>query len=482
MRLQLARLIATPLAMLFLAGLLATAAISVRPSPARAASLPAVTAGLPGPAGDFPAGDPGARGWAFMTLDSVGGQICYDYQIDNIDTTTAADVRAQADPSTVIAALALPDSSGDASGCVAVAGAVVDDIATNPSAYFLAIHTVAFPAYAAAGHFEAAPTGTCLLTEDVSTPIPGSPKHLAVGSTLHLLGVGFPPNTGIQLDFTRGAQPAGSETLTTDANGDLVAYTSFSAAEAGFWTIDAVGPGGSCESFVQVGVNTAFDGVITFLCPPSIQSAADLKSVGSSVCKLALRAADAPPLPAGFTSNTVAATWDDAVVGIDALPWHLPSDGELNGGGLCNPSTKVCTFGYSYRLEWVPLGDTTVTQDSAPAGYRFGAATAFLRAGGAPIDLSAGPGNVLSIDSEMVSTVAIYDFFGATAPTPTPAPSSSPTPAATTLPNTAAIPSPADRGDDSWALIVGFVMLFIGSLVGLCTVHNQSVRRRSPFV
>lgn len=103
---------------------------------------------VPGP------GDADGSGTASIRLRLGQAQICFRLTATAI-TLPAAAAHIHVGPPTVagpvVVTLAPPDAAGAASGCVTVPRAMVRAILTNPSGYYVNVHTSDFPAGAIRG-------------------------------------------------------------------------------------------------------------------------------------------------------------------------------------------------------------------------------------------------------------------------------------------------------------------------------------------
>ena len=97
------------------------------------------------------AADPKATGAASVTVN--GPQVCYDLQVKDLTQPTMAHIhKGAADAAGPVAVpLSPPDASGHSAGCVTADAAVAMDIAANPAAYYVNVHSAAFKAGAIRG-------------------------------------------------------------------------------------------------------------------------------------------------------------------------------------------------------------------------------------------------------------------------------------------------------------------------------------------
>jgi hypothetical protein len=103
-----------------------------------------LTASLSGTS-QTPPGDLDGSGQAtFRTVPGLG-QICYSITVKNIMLpATGAHIHLTANGNIVVP-LTAPDASGKASGCANTTRAIVRAILTNPSGYYVNVHTTDFP-------------------------------------------------------------------------------------------------------------------------------------------------------------------------------------------------------------------------------------------------------------------------------------------------------------------------------------------------
>lgn len=107
---------------------------------------------VPGP------GDPDGSGTAEITLDDDDNEVCWDIDVTNITLpATAAHIHigAAGVAGGIEVTLSAPDASGNATGCVDAADALVDDIIATPGAFYVNVHTSDFPDGAVRGQLTA---------------------------------------------------------------------------------------------------------------------------------------------------------------------------------------------------------------------------------------------------------------------------------------------------------------------------------------
>ena len=97
---------------------------------------------LPGP------GDPDGRGTAFVRLNPSQLKVCFYLTAGNITLpATAAHIHVGASTTfgNVVVTLVAPNASGVSFGCVSTTADVIAAIRTNPSNYYVNVHTTDFP-------------------------------------------------------------------------------------------------------------------------------------------------------------------------------------------------------------------------------------------------------------------------------------------------------------------------------------------------
>ena len=100
---------------------------------------------VPGP------GDPDGSGSAHVTLNQGQGEVCFELEVDNIATPTAAHIHVGggdvAGP--VVVNLAIDVNGLD--GCVDASPELIKAIRQNPEGYYVNVHNADFPAGAVRG-------------------------------------------------------------------------------------------------------------------------------------------------------------------------------------------------------------------------------------------------------------------------------------------------------------------------------------------
>jgi hypothetical protein len=168
--------------------------------------------------------------------------------------------------------------------------------------------------------------------------------------------------------------------------------------------------------------------IITRICPPGIQSADQLTEEAAALCLTVVLPPDdvSGLLPGGYTILGYG--------GAMAFDYHVTdgknvdqttADAERGGGGSCNDSTMTCNVAWlPYVWEGTGAGVIDVELTDAPAGYRFGTATAstFVEPPSPlPVEID---GQVVHVDATGAETtmVNVYLFVGSddlTSPTVT---------------------------------------------------------------
>lgn len=98
---------------------------------------------VPGP------GDPDGRGEATIIVNSVKGQICWEINVRDIETATAAHIHkgeaGTAPPNNVVIALSPPVTNNNSSGCEMVDRGIAEAIRESPKSYYVNVHNAAYP-------------------------------------------------------------------------------------------------------------------------------------------------------------------------------------------------------------------------------------------------------------------------------------------------------------------------------------------------
>ena len=93
-------------------------------------------------------GDPDGTGTALIRVTPGLGRVCFTLNVANITLPASAahiHLAPPTDPGPVVVALAAPDATGSAQGCVSTTRALVKAILKNPSGYYVNVHTSDFP-------------------------------------------------------------------------------------------------------------------------------------------------------------------------------------------------------------------------------------------------------------------------------------------------------------------------------------------------
>jgi len=135
-------------ALLLIAGLLLLVAIPVFAAGNTASTTLTGAAEVPGP------GDPDGSGWATISLNEGPRTLCYEIQVYDIATATAAHIHlggpTVAGP--VVVGLEPPDESGHSSGCVDdVSPALLRALRSRPRDYYVNVHNAEYPGGAVRG-------------------------------------------------------------------------------------------------------------------------------------------------------------------------------------------------------------------------------------------------------------------------------------------------------------------------------------------
>jgi len=116
-----------------------------------------LTAGLFG-AQEVPStsGDPDGSGYAIVTIDAGGNQLCYDLKVSGIDAATAAHIHTGVlGVSGPILVTFNPPSSGTSAGCLTTVGpSVLNGIEVNPAGFYVNVHNALYPNGAIRGQLE----------------------------------------------------------------------------------------------------------------------------------------------------------------------------------------------------------------------------------------------------------------------------------------------------------------------------------------
>ena len=96
---------------------------------------------VPGP------GDPNGYGITKVKVDHDNGKVCVNIRVLNIAPATKAHIHEGEEgvAGPVVVTLPTPNEHGRASGCVSVSSELAEDIADNPSDYYVNIHNSEYP-------------------------------------------------------------------------------------------------------------------------------------------------------------------------------------------------------------------------------------------------------------------------------------------------------------------------------------------------
>lgn len=105
---------------------------------------------------ETPSGDSNGFGFANITIDRVTSEVCYRISVAQIGTATASHIhRGTAGTNgPVVVPFTAPNGDGFANGCVAGDPAVVAEILTNPSGFYVNVHTTDYPPGAVRGQLK----------------------------------------------------------------------------------------------------------------------------------------------------------------------------------------------------------------------------------------------------------------------------------------------------------------------------------------
>ena len=98
-------------------------------------------------------GNDDGTGTANLTLNPESGEVCYDISVANIEPPTAAHIHKGAAGATgsVVVPFEPPPEQGTWQDCVQADPAVVSQIVSEPSAYYVNVHNQPYPAGAVRG-------------------------------------------------------------------------------------------------------------------------------------------------------------------------------------------------------------------------------------------------------------------------------------------------------------------------------------------
>lgn len=96
-------------------------------------------------------GDPDGTGFIELTLNQGKGEICFELTLSGIDAATAGHIHKA--PAGQFGDVFVPlfGSEGPAAKCVEATRAQIKEIRKNPSAFYVNVHTAAYPGGAVRG-------------------------------------------------------------------------------------------------------------------------------------------------------------------------------------------------------------------------------------------------------------------------------------------------------------------------------------------
>jgi hypothetical protein len=91
-------------------------------------------------------GDPDGTGTAQLRINAGQNQVCYTLTVSGLDPATAAHIHrgAPAAAGPVVVPLAAP-TGGASHGCATVSRDLARELIRNPGAFYVNVHTAAFP-------------------------------------------------------------------------------------------------------------------------------------------------------------------------------------------------------------------------------------------------------------------------------------------------------------------------------------------------
>ncbi len=133
---------------LFVAGAVAVVAALTGTAAGAGTTLSTTLVGAeerPGP------GDPDGSGFITLTLNQGQGEICFEVTLSGIDTPTAGHIHKAPAGQFGDVFVTLFGSEGPAARCVTATKAQIKEIRKNPTAFYVNVHTAAFPGGAVRG-------------------------------------------------------------------------------------------------------------------------------------------------------------------------------------------------------------------------------------------------------------------------------------------------------------------------------------------
>jgi len=124
------------------AALIATAAVA-QPGVTKFTAVLTGAAEVPGP------GDPDGRGEATIIVNSAKGEICWEINVRDIETATAAHIHrgvaGTAPPNNVVLGLSAPVTDNNSSGCEHVDPGLAEAIRATPKNFYVNVHNAPYP-------------------------------------------------------------------------------------------------------------------------------------------------------------------------------------------------------------------------------------------------------------------------------------------------------------------------------------------------
>jgi len=183
-------------------------------------------------------GPDGATGSAFITIDDETNEVCFELAIEGIagsDSVTAAHIHEGAEgvAGDVVVPLFTEPPTGEMTGCVQdVDAALIAAILGDPTAYYVNIHTVDFPAGAVRGQLvvNQPPGDSCQVTVEPATVRVG--ENFVVsgnfgGAEIHIV-------EGENATFPEDSEPVA--TVPQDEDSFALTFTA-EAGDEGTWTV-----------------------------------------------------------------------------------------------------------------------------------------------------------------------------------------------------------------------------------------------------
>jgi len=97
-------------------------------------------------AAEVPPADPDGTGMARISVNDATNRVCTDLEVRMIDNVTAAHIHRGAAGTNGPPVITLdPPDDNDSDDCDDATDALVDEIRANPSAFYVNVHTAAFP-------------------------------------------------------------------------------------------------------------------------------------------------------------------------------------------------------------------------------------------------------------------------------------------------------------------------------------------------